>query len=105
MISYPGRIIKQNETDPVIVCALADALRAKGQALTSPDGVFDASFKAQIKLYQSLHTDNMGNRLEENGKVCSLTWGALFGSDDLDIDVANDGEGGLHSLSRSVRSG
>ncbi|MBB3957819.1 peptidoglycan-binding domain-containing protein [Novosphingobium sediminicola] len=103
MISYPGRIIKQNETDPVIVRALADALRAKGQALTSPDGVFDAAFKAQIKLYQSLHTDNMGNRLEEDGKVGSLTWGHSLVrtiSTSTWQTMAR-----LHSLSRSVKSG
>ncbi|HWU01742.1 MAG TPA: CHAP domain-containing protein [Novosphingobium sp.] len=94
MPAYPGRIIKQNEADPAIVRELADALRAKGQSPTSPDGVFDAAFKAQIKLYQSLHTDNMGNRLEEDGKVGSLTWGSLFGPAAAAAPAAPTGEGG-----------
>jgi hypothetical protein len=92
MPAYPGRIIKQNEAGPAVVRAIADALRSKGQHPTSPDGVFDAAFKAQIKLYQSLHTDNIGNRLEEDGKVGSLTWGSLFGPGQA--AAAPGGEGG-----------
>jgi hypothetical protein len=75
---YPGRIIKQGEADPAIVKALAQALAAQGYAVTSPPGAFDAAFASTIKLFQSQHVDDGLRPLQVDGKVGSLTWGALF---------------------------
>ena len=77
---YPGRLIKIGETNAAIVTAIATALAARGYPSTSPPGVFDAGFKALVKLFQSQNVDEAGRPLEVDGEVGSMTWGALFGA-------------------------
>jgi hypothetical protein len=78
-MDYPGRIIKLNEPDTAIVGAIADRLRARGIAVTSPPGRFDGALKSAVKLFQSLHHDSDNRPLSIDGEVGPMTWGALFG--------------------------
>lgn len=77
-MNYPGRIIKIGESDTAVVKFLAAGLVARGYAVTSPPGVFDATFRSLVKLYQSQNVDAGGRPLEADGKVGSMTWGSLF---------------------------
>jgi hypothetical protein len=79
-MNFPGRIIRIGEPDAAIVTAIATALAARGSVSISPPGVFDADFKALIKLFQSQNVDEAGRPLEIDGEVGSMTWGALFGA-------------------------
>jgi hypothetical protein len=82
-MNYPGRLIKVGEADKNIVRAIASALAARGYPSTSPAGVYDEAFKALVKQFQSQNVDESGRPLEVDGKVGSMTWGALFGAPEI----------------------
>lgn len=84
-MDFPGRVIKINEGDPTIVKEIARGLLAKGYPSSSPSGIFDAVFKALVKLYQSQNADALGRSLEIDGEVGSLTWGSIFGAGSVNI--------------------
>jgi hypothetical protein len=86
-MQFPGRIIKMGEADAGVVKAIAAALAAKGYVSTSPAGVFDASFKALVKLFQYQNSDVFGRPREVDGKVGSLSWGALFGAENANTSA------------------
>ena len=78
-MNYPGRVIKQGETDSSIVAFIAKGLQARGFKVTSPPGQFGAALASDIKLFQSQNVDAAGRPLKVDGNVGPLTWGALFG--------------------------
>jgi hypothetical protein len=78
-MSYPGRIVKVAEKDGAVVRAIADRLIARGIAISSVPGVFDAGFASAVRLFQTLNLDLTGKPLVVDGEVGPMTWGALFG--------------------------
>lgn len=79
-MGFPGRIIKVGEQDKKVVQDIAGALASKGYAVTSPPGVYDEAFKSVVMLFQAQNVDESGRSLRVDGKIGSLTWGALFGA-------------------------
>lgn len=79
-IPFPGRIIKAGETDKEVVKKIQHRLNETGCGPIIEDGSFnkDTTEKA-VKLFQARFPDVTGRPLEIDGKVGSLTWGALFG--------------------------
>lgn len=92
-MEFPGRIIAMGEADKETVRAIAAALTVKGYAVTSPDGVYDRTLRSLVKLFQSQNVDLLGRPLEADGKVGSLSWGALFGG--RSINAVPTGAAGL----------
>lgn len=86
---YPNRLIMVGESDASIVKAIAGALAARGYPTTSPAGVYDESFKSVVKLFQSQNVDNSDRPLEVDGKVGSMTWGALFGVETVPVTTGS----------------
>jgi hypothetical protein len=87
-MDFPGRIIKQGETDARIVKALkqqlnkALALRGAGegfQPLDPNNPSFGPSTKQAVRLFQARHVDIEGRPLKTDGEVGSITWSVLFG--------------------------
>lgn len=85
-MKYPGRVIKQGETDASIVKALKNQLnralllkRDEAIHLDAEVPVFDAGMKSAVKLFQSRNVDPEGSALRIDGEVGSITWGVLFG--------------------------
>ena len=84
-MDFPGRIIKVGEQDKTIVKAIADALAGRGYAVKSPPGVFDEAFRSVVSLFQAQNVDESGRSLHVDGKIGSLTWGALFGAQPVSV--------------------
>lgn len=87
---YPGRLIEAGETDATIVRALKLRLNAALGAADDPtlrldpdNSHFGPSMRRIVKLFQSRNVDSSGVPLLADGKVGSLTWGALFGNDSV----------------------
>ena len=85
---YPGRLIEAGEADATIVRALKRRLNAALGTADDPavrldpeNPHFGPSMRRIVKLFQSRNVDASGIPLLADGKVGSLTWGALFGSD------------------------
>ncbi len=79
-IPYPGRIVKTGDSDKTIVKAIQQRLNAVGCGPIDETGMFDKDqTEKAVKLFQARFTDVTGRPLEVDGKVGSLTWGALFG--------------------------
>jgi hypothetical protein len=85
-MKYPGRIIKQGESDASIVAALKTKLNEMmgvtndpEQRLDPANPTFGPRMKALVKLFQTRHVDTTGRPLKADGEVGSLTWEALFG--------------------------
>lgn len=91
-MKYPGRIIKAGERDAAIVKALKKRLNEVLALESDPalrldpnDPVFGVKMTQAVKLFQTRHVDDEGRPLKQDGKVGSLTWGALFGSATMPI--------------------
>jgi|RhiMethySRZTD1v2_1073278.scaffolds.fasta_scaffold107522_5 hypothetical protein len=78
-MKYPGHVIKEGESDKTIVAAIQAQLDTRGCGPTDTTGIFGSATKASVKLFQTRNVDAEGNPLKQDGKVGSLTWGALFG--------------------------
>jgi len=79
-IPFPGRIIKVGDPDKETVKRIQHRLNAVGCGPITESGVFDkAGTEKAVKLFQARFPDVTGSPLEIDGKVGSLTWGALFG--------------------------
>ena len=105
-MSYPGRVIKVGELNAAIVTDIANELAARGYvsppppAPQTPAGVFDARFKALVKLFQSQNVDQAGRPLLVDGEVGLMTWGALFGT--VQQQLATTGGIALSALGMAV---
>lgn len=82
---YPGRVIKQGETDARIVKALKKQLNRRLALGQEPVGkldpehpLFGPETKRAVKLFQARHVDGEGRPLRQDGEVGSLSWEALF---------------------------
>lgn len=89
-MQYPGRVIRQGESDAGIVKALKRALNEKlalrgqrGLALTVSNPHFGPAMTNAVKMFQARNVDNLGMPLVIDGKVGSLTWEALFGTESV----------------------
>jgi peptidoglycan hydrolase-like protein with peptidoglycan-binding domain len=78
-MDYPNRVIKEGETDAVIVKAIQQQLISHGIGDLKGTGIFADKTKNAVKLFQAMHRDKNGWPLETDGKVGSITWEALFG--------------------------
>lgn len=77
-MNYPGRLIKSGEGDHALVTAIQNALVAAGYGPFTA-GVYDDAMESTVKLFQSQHVDRDGRRLDSDGVVGPMTWGAIFG--------------------------
>jgi hypothetical protein len=80
-VPFPGRIIQVGDSDKETVEKIQHRLNAVGCGPIDEDGVFDkARTEKAVKLFQARFPDVTGQPLVIDGKVGSLTWGALFGA-------------------------
>lgn len=82
-MKYPNRLIKEGESNTTIVKAIQKRLMELNIGDLTGTGVFGAKTKTAIKIFQATHRDQMGNPLEIDGEVGSLTWAALFGTENI----------------------
>lgn len=82
-MKYPNRIIKEGETNASIVRAIQRRLIELNIGSLTGTGVYGPKTKSAVKLFQATHRDQLGNPLEVDGKVGSLTWAALFGIENV----------------------
>lgn len=92
-MKYPNRIIKEGESNTAIVKAIQKKLSALNIGDLQGTGVYAAKTKNAVKLFQATHVDQYGNPLEIDGHVGSLTWAALFGTENM--NVADEAWGSL----------
>lgn len=91
-MEYPKRVIEQGETNVKVVKAIQARLNDVGCGPLQGTGVFGPKTVTAVKLFQSTHRDQMGNPLEMDGKIGSITWAALFGVWNVtDIDIGAKG--------------
>lgn len=81
IIPFPGRVIKLGETDKSIVLAIQKRLNLLGCGPIAENGVFDEITRDAVKLFQLRSVDSDNHSLLVDGKVGSLSWGALFKTD------------------------
>lgn len=91
-MQYPGRVIKQGETDARIAKELKNRLNRVlvlkgGEAvkLDPQQPSFGPMMKSAVKLFQSRSVDSEGHALKIDGEVGSITWAALFGDDQVPV--------------------
>lgn len=80
-MDFPGRIVKRGDTDATVVKAIQQRLNDCGCGPLPLTGLFDDATDAAVRLFQARFTDLDGLPLVVDGKVGSITWGALFGKD------------------------
>jgi hypothetical protein len=78
-VRYPGRVVQLGETDREAVLALQQRLVRRGCGPLEATGVFDASTRTAVRLFQARFPDRTGVPLVVDGKVGPLTWETLFG--------------------------
>ena len=80
-VPFPGRIVKVGDSDRETVEKIQRRLNSVGCGPIAEDGVFDKErTETAVKLFQARFPDVTGRPLEVDGKVGSLTWGAMFGA-------------------------
>ena len=79
-LAYSGRIIKLGEASRRVVTAVQRRLGERGAPVPKVNGIFDASTRSAVKLFQARFPDRHGAPLVVDGKVGPLTWEALFGT-------------------------
>src|SRR5262249_12584496 len=80
-MDFPGRIVKRGDTDATVVKAIQQRLNDCGCGPPPLSGLFDDATDAAVRLFQARFPDLDGLPLVVDGKVGSITWGALFGKD------------------------
>lgn len=87
-MQYPGRVIKQGESDARIVKALKNQLNralslsgAQAVKLDPDNPSFGPMMKQAVQLFQARNVDAEGNPLKPDGQVGSVTWAVLFGAE------------------------
>ncbi|MGE0131220.1 MAG: CHAP domain-containing protein [Blastocatellales bacterium] len=78
LFPFPGRIVKAGEKDRQIVLAIERRLNEVGCGPIAENGDFEAETRNAVKLFQSRSIDSEGHALVIDGRIGSLTWGALF---------------------------
>lgn len=84
-LNYPGRLIKQGEQDKAIVKAVQKRLNETGCGLLDEDGDFGTKTANAVKLFQARFSALDGTALIIDGKIGSITWAVLFGSDKVRV--------------------
>jgi hypothetical protein len=84
-MNYPNRVIKAGETNKAIVKAVQQRLNEVGVGPVEVIGVYGPKTTNAVKLFQATHRDQNGNPLEIDGKLGSLSWTALFGTDTVTV--------------------
>lgn len=79
-IPYPNRVVKVGDTDSALVKTIQTQLNDRGCGPLKITGVFDDTTLDAVKLFQGRFADVTGQPLIVDGKIGSLTWGALFGA-------------------------
>ena len=80
-VPFPGRIVKVGDSDKATVKEIQHRLNSVGCGPIAEDGVFDKEgTEKAVKLFQARFPDVTGMPLEMDGKVGSITWGAMFGA-------------------------
>jgi hypothetical protein len=80
-VPFPGRIVKVRDSDKETVKKIQQRLNSVGCGPIAEDGVFDKErTEKAVRLFQARFPDVTGRPLEIDGKVGSLTWGAMFGA-------------------------
>jgi CHAP domain len=89
---YPGRVIKMGETDARVVRALKTQLNKllalAGEqriVLDEANPVFGVRVKQAVQLFQARHVDDGGRPLKPDGEVGAITWGVLFGPEQVSM--------------------
>lgn len=86
---FPRRIIKAGDADKATVKKIQQRLNAVGCGPIAENGIFDKQrTERAVKLFQARFPDVTGNPLEVDGKVGSLTWGAMFGASTVPSNAA-----------------
>lgn len=75
---FPGRVIKLGDPDKDIVLSIQKRLNQIGCGPIAENGIFDENTKAAVQLFQSRSVDSNNHSLVIDGKIGSLSWGALF---------------------------
>ncbi len=78
-MKYPGRVIKQKETNKTIVKAVQKQLNIVGCGPIDVDGDYGKNTANAIKLFQARNADQHGDPLAIDGKIGPITWAILFG--------------------------
>ena len=80
-IPFPRRIVKVGDSIKETVKKIQNRLNSVGCGPIAEDGVFDKDgTEKAVKLFQARFQDVTGRALEIDGKIGSLTWGAMFGA-------------------------
>lgn len=79
-MTFPGRVVNNNETDQAVVRAIQSRLNELGCGPIAVDGEFGANTKNAVKLFQARFPDTDGVPLTIDGEVGPITWAALFGA-------------------------
>jgi hypothetical protein len=88
---FPGRIVKKGDPDKPTVKVIQRRLNERGCGPLALNGSFQEETEAAVKLFQSRFPDAEGAPLIVDGKVGSITWGALFGEDSVpSADATSD---------------
>jgi hypothetical protein len=85
-MKYPNRVIQVGETNTTIVKAVQKRLVELNIAELTGTGIYGIKTKNAVRLFQATHMDQHGNPLEIDGKLGSLTWAALFGTDTIIVN-------------------
>jgi len=89
LIAFPARIIKVGDPDKKIVKKIQNRLNATGCGPIPEDGIFDKKgTERAVRVFQARFPDVTGTPLEIDGKVGSLTWGAMFGGSTVPANSA-----------------
>ncbi len=80
---YPGYVISNQKFDKKDVRIIQARLNELGCGPLPLSGTYSAATEAAVRQFQSRSLDVAGRALKIDGKVGQLTWGALFGPDDI----------------------
>ena len=84
-MDYPNRLIKEGETNKTIVKAIQSRLNELGCGPVEVVGIFGPKTISAVKLFQSTRKDQDGNPLTIDGKVGTITWAVLFGTENIPV--------------------
>jgi hypothetical protein len=101
-MNYPNRIINPGETDVEIVKSIQQKLNESGCGPVEVIGIFGPKTTNAVKLFQATHRDQNGNALEIDGKVGSVTWSVLFGSQTMPVVVDSSNQLLIEALNSAI---
>ena len=81
LFPFPSRIVQIGDSDTATVTRVQQRLNAVGCGPIAEDGIFDDDTENAVKLFQIRFPDVTDRPLVVDGKIGSLTWGALFGKE------------------------